>query len=72
MKIGYHFYTSIHFLQSNELSQYCTLPGLLHVVVLFEEAVHFTTLYISYYQGYHQSPYRTEANQISHAFEDAH
>ena len=29
-------------------------------------------LYTFHYQGYHQSLYRTEANQISHAFEDAH
>jgi hypothetical protein len=39
MKIVYHIYTSIHFLQSNKLLQYGTLPGFLHVVFLFEEAV---------------------------------
>jgi len=38
-KIGYHFYTSIHFLQSNELLQYGTLPGFLHVVFLFESCL---------------------------------
>jgi len=71
-KIGYHFYISVLFLLHNELLQYKYSSWfLLHGFYRFNEAVHSTMLY-TFKQGYRQTPYRTEANQISHAFEDAH
>lgn len=61
-RTGYHFYISIHFLLHNELLQYSTLPGFSYMGF-----TGLTSLYtlqcsiFSYYQGYHQYPYRTRS-----------